>query len=438
ETIFSKSRHPFNWDGLSCQPCHVDHRGALTTDMTQVDTSQTCGQCHEENKVLSARALLGVTAKEAYARLSYTAFPHASHTGLDHRGEAMTCTTCHAFSEAPELASVAEGRPRREFARIKYESCQECHESSGRAGTTWDFAWHGSGATEGEASRCTNCHEQPLSPERKTLPRVKREDALALGSRFDLSLRAHEAEMAAHRNIGEDSCHLCHRDEKILTARIDDRRFLHGLHLTSVDPASPFASRVEGECRECHSDVVTGDRAFSLSEGGYHHGMTTCTPCHEIGSLRPNRSDIDPARLERRNAFPHAYHLDRTKPGLEAGCVSCHPVSADLREAAPPQTTAEAMSCIPCHQEHRHVGGGDCSVCHPAGDVSLLGGTVTKLWPLPNRFSHKTRGHDGDCASCHGPLDQSQSLLDVPIPDESHPSCVQCHVQEKARFHFGR
>lgn len=436
EAIFSPSRHPFNWQGLSCQPCHIDHRGAAAADLTQVHTAGTCGDCHEADRAPGHRIFAGEPWPE-YVKLSYIAFPHDRHRGVLADGAEMDCETCHVPLDAPVPASIPEGRPRREFARVDYDACIDCHRTGGRAGTGWDLAWHGSAAPPGEASKCLSCHGEVHSPGLKQVSRVPFPARLDAGPRYRVRVRTHGEEMEAHRDIGEDSCHLCHRDERILGASLDDRRFLHGLHVSSLDPASPGFARVDGECRECHEDVLSGEGALRLAAGAYGHGLQTCSPCHGEDSLR-QEPPAALAALERRNDFPHRYHLDRTKPGLEAGCQSCHPLMQDIRDPNPPSTTPEAMSCIPCHQQHAHVASGDCSLCHPREDPSLYGRPVPKAWPLPNRFSHRTPGHDGRCDSCHGTLEGSTSLLDVPIPDESHPACVQCHVLEKARFHFGR
>jgi pSer/pThr/pTyr-binding forkhead associated (FHA) protein len=438
EPIFSPDRHPFEWEGLSCQPCHVDHRGVDRQDLTSLKSSATCAQCHDADKEPTARALATGEVTRLPIQLSFAAFPHDKHTKAGPNGETMACATCHVFAETPQPASFAEGKPRREFASIRYESCAECHRTGGQAGTQWNLDWHGSEAKDGESSKCLECHKDVKSSERKQAQRVTKESALDSLTMFSLRVRMHEKEMASHRDLPSDSCHLCHRDEKILISRLDDRRFLHGLHLSTVDPASPRHSMVDGECRECHQDVLSGAGALQLTSGLYTHGFTSCTPCHDDGSLAPTRANRQSLTMVRRNDFPHAMHLDRSKPGLEAGCASCHEVSGELHDPSSPSTTIEAMSCTPCHTQHKNVAGGDCSLCHPAGDVSFLGGSVTKLWPAPNHFSHRGRGHDGECATCHGSLEGVTNLLEVPIPDESHPSCIQCHVKEKARFHFGR
>jgi len=140
--------------------------------------------------------------------------------------------------------------------------------------------------------------------------------------------------------------------------------------------------------------------------------------------------------------FPHDRHLDVTKPGLEKGCMSCHDMGLrDLRDPAVPTTLASAMDCASCHQQHDNVGGGACDSCHQPSDPVYSGKALMKLWPQPNTFSHKSRGHigpteQGKCDVCHKGTDAAASLMEVPIPSESDQSCRDCHINQRARFHW--
>lgn len=430
EAIVANPTHPPSWDGQSCQPCHVDHRGEDTASLTSVRAEETCAACHgDEIPEITAPKPVPAPTKE-WVVLTYDTFPHDKHLTASARSNGIEgCGTCHEAAATPMPADPTQGRPRREFKRVTYERCQECHGSSEiEARVRWTTSWHG--AEDDGGASCRQCHEtlhQPELTQVQRLPRTGTEDG---AHTYALTPRDHQHEF----DTGGKACADCHRDGKISQATLSGRPFPHGLHLTSLDAAS------EGECRSCHTGVGSGPGAAALASGVYAGPPSdqSCSECHDKGvpvaTVRPGLAEFVGV-----NQFPHGKHLDVSKPGLEQGCFSCHTVSSDVRSMAVPGTTAEARSCTPCHQNHDNVGGGDCDACHLPGDPVYSGERVFRSWPAPNTFSHRTRGHDGDCVACHkdgSGVEDKTRLRDVKLPTEADDSCRDCHVKQRARFHW--
>jgi len=430
--IVENPTHPVSWDGQSCQPCHVDHRGTDTASLTSVRAEDTCVDCHGD-LIPEITAPVPPRDDTPWVALTYDSFPHDKHLSAEAMGEGAgamrieDCETCHEYADVAQASDPSRGIPEREFKRIKYERCQECHGSEAAPeAVRWQATWHGADADQGVS--CAQCHQTLHAAPLKTVERLARAELTVGAHVYALALRDHQHEF----DTGGKDCADCHRDGKVFASKLADRPFLHGVHLSSMDAAA------DGECRSCHLDVVSGEASAGLTKGIYRGpaGDAACAECHDTGvpeaGLRPGLPGLIGV-----NQFPHGKHLDTSKPGLKNGCFSCHTMGDDLRSSSVPGTTAEARSCTPCHENHDNVGGGDCDACHLEGDPVYTGGELMRSWPQPNTFSHRSRGHvDADCADCHRGTEGASRLQDVPIPSESDASCRDCHVKQRARFHW--
>ncbi|NRA97413.1 MAG: hypothetical protein HRU14_14525 [Planctomycetes bacterium] len=389
-------------------------------------------QCHGA-RVPDVTAPVPPRDDTPWVALAYDAFPHDKHLSVAATEDApegmriKDCESCHEYADVPQPADPTRGIPEREFKRIKYERCQECHGSASAPDpVNWTTAWHG--ADDDGGTKCAQCHQDLHAPELTQVKRLSRATFSSGAHLYALTLRDHHDQF----ETGGKDCADCHRDGKISATSMKDRPFLHGVHL-SKDP-----DKSQGQCRECHTDVVSGSLARSLTAGVYTHPLDdkNCFECHDTGIPQAGlRSGIP--QLASTNQFPHASHLDTSKPGLENGCLSCHTLTSDLRSPDVPGTRPEARSCTECHQNHENVGGGDCRACHRTGDPVYRGESIMKSWPQPNAFSHRSRGHrDATCAECHTGTEGASSLREVPIPSEAETSCRDCHVKKRARFHW--
>ena len=442
EDIYDSGRHPFGFEELGCQPCHIDHRGPRAEDLTQMVASDACDDCHDADRALVASKPATPPSQDEWVETLYTGFPHSSHVTEAAIAKGVTCVSCHTKRDEPQVASIVNGHPRREFvAPTTYESCEECHRTDGVATTTWDLQWHGSDATSEEPSKCLQCHDVTNKAELRKVMRPTPDARALVATAYDLQARAHLPEIEAHRDIGEDSCHTCHRDEKPLGGALTGRPFMHGTHLSSVQPVDAQLQAINGECQECHTEVIDGKSSQHLAANGHGGAEGNCAMCHDNGEIHQNRTTFAASQLHAVNDFPHDKHMDLTKPSLEKGCFSCHVVDPDFHSQAVPTITAEARSCVPCHSGHENVAGSSCAPCHPEGDPSFRGEAIKREWPSPSTFSHFSRGHApntdaGRCNVCHIGLEESTNLLNLPIPLESDDSCRKCHIEQRARFHF--
>lgn len=446
QSITHQPTHPSSWEGQSCQPCHVDHRGEDPSKLIAITAEDSCDLCHGPGEDLTGTSIpLPARNDTAWVNLGYDTFPHSVHltsTKKGPNGESLQdCETCHELAATPQLANPVEGRPRREFGKVAFETCQECHDRLGDDSLRFDVRWHGTDDPRGagNAENCKQCHEQVNSPDLTQVARLPNATSRAGLFEYLIQPRSHEHEF----ETGGKACTDCHRDGAVAGVPLTDRPFLHGLHLTSTDESAATNTAMPGQCGDCHKEVLAGGASAKRLPSGAYGGppSASCAPCHDgtapSGRIRSNL----PATVNH-TQFPHDRHLDVTRPGLEKGCMSCHEIGLDsLRGTSVPTTLASAMDCASCHETHDNVGGGDCDRCHTAGDPVYSGTPLKRLWPQPNTFSHTSRGHvgptkSGDCALCHEGTEAATRLSAVKIPSESDQSCRDCHIKQRARFHW--
>ncbi len=446
-----------------CTLCHTDHRGDTDFKPSLAETKNSCAICHTE-KELSApvdrpAAPLG---EPRGVTLAYDRFPHEAHLA-----KKIDCEACHGD---PRPAAAAEER---DFGPVGISTCRGCHEKDdakknvafGEKGwwareKLYDLAWHG--AKEDGGQKCLACHADLYKKELRTVASIVPADVARPRSAYALSRYAHEAEFRAHASLAGKDCKLCHALGRPGVDASAVGVFWHGLHMPSVKPGSNAEAFSSSEaCAACHGEIAASK---ALTPGAFSKPADeTCARCHHVGgkaTLRPEPRPAPAVPGDARNDFPHDLHVrafeaEGTVPSphakLARGCFSCHDFASPegaARESADfaflPGTTSEAKSCLPCHDDHGAIAGGGCSDCHPTVD-GVADGVYSKRptardWPAANAFDHSSSGHAGkECARCHGDARSpatAKSVREVPIPDESDRACRDCHVEERARFHW--
>ncbi len=410
----------------------------------------------------------------------------------DHRGEGVTCISCHS-STAPGAAPLAMRGPHARTTPVevhpvlvdslytKPELCGTCHSE---VLEQWRAAPAPADGTEKKV--CQSCHMPEV---RRTIESVDPERAysrvlVALGRPVDgrrhrfavpaepwKDLELHAARDSTSWRAFRSAvakCEACHRVTPLEAGEEKSFRY-HGV---------PFAS-----CGSCHSDPHAGRalpfqymkeiRAVALDSGApaapprsAEHPLAgrECKDCHSETGFR--------AESLHRGGFDHAadtrFPLDGAHGAL--ACESCHTPERrrqERRERLAPGTAARP-DCAACHEDpHRGAirRDGGCASCHsPSGwQLAFDHGARTKFALDPQHASLACAScHEDDrfqaagrqCADCHavaavllaGRLDGARAAPDPhadvrcgdchgPTPAENRPAalaakCVTCHTPE--------
>jgi hypothetical protein len=420
----------------------------------------TCTICHTiDAEVRAARASSGFDDAD---RHDYAAVPFA------------TCASCHVPDAAP-LADIADAD------RVRWRAKDHL----------WPVAWHG---LDDGGKGCAQCHATSerdgatrFGPELRHVerPLLTVDQHAADRARYVAGRRLHEAEFGAH--AGGRGCGECHLRGAIVPGEPRPARpFRHALHLAAaaLRPAAGAAGAVStdarGGCLSCHGEQRQSHALLPAGKGGYAWpsdaaAQAACRTCHADGErevvLQPTPVEFAAERRHVTADFPHAAHVGSPSFGvagsaLADGCFACHafaaPSNGDALQVVP-IVKAGVADCTSCHTGHEHVGGGSCQQCHAAvlgrSNSFLQGARVPvgtmiadravpaapmRAWPAANAFSHLSPGHSGDdlagrpltCAHCHDEhaTAAAKTIDAVPVPDESLPSCRECHLQRQ--FHW--
>jgi hypothetical protein len=425
-----------------------------------LEQGMRCTLCHTIDPDVAAARTRG--AADDPDRSDFAAVPFA------------TCKSCHVPDAAPLPALAAADRTR--WLATDHQ---------------WPVAWHG---TDDDGRGCQQCHAGSerdgtivFGPELRKVERAAQtvDQHAAERARYVAGRRLHEAEFAAH--AGGRGCGDCHlRDALVPTAPQPARPFWHALHLapSALQPIAGSAGAISrderGGCASCHGDRQQSHALLPATKGAYAwpsdaEAQAACRECHADGAgevvLQATPLSF-PVEQRRTTAdFPHAAHVGSKAFGtagtaLADGCFSCHtftaPSSGDVLQMVP-TVKAGVADCRQCHEGHAHIGGGSCQQCHPtiAGRSnsflvsagvpagSEVGGRAVpappvRPWPAANGFSHLSPGHSGNdlqgqpltCAHCHDERGTAaaKTIDAVPVPDESHAACRDCHLQRQ--FHW--
>ena len=452
--FLSEERADLGWHDEACSQCHIDHtRGGDWDFVPAPDTTpDSCARCHGDEPPTSKRDPVAVPVARTEA-LQYDAFPHAAH--LSDLDDPIACSVCH---QPTAKASSLDGR---DFPVVVFETCVKCHSSdagqrdSQLAGqmsgeVLWTVAWHG---TDGNGENCLQCHTRVNEKElREETVGVPSEIAFELPGAFN-----HDEFFAGHPDFrpGENpfgsgadaqSCEDCHLDGNFVSSSLPASPFYHRLHMATLDPGGDEATARElstGEhgCTTCHAAIASSS---TLSEDPWRGSEGHCGACHQGADPVPRVG----AQVQRRRfqSFPHDVHVAAfAKEGvLSQGCYSCHEFSQSSDDfAASAMTKPEASSCVACHAGHANVAGGDCQQCHAPDDPVWSAARVEIDRPQAGAFSHYSVGHEplttgGSCSECHttAGTNDARTISAVLLPTEADPSCRDCHVNQKARFHW--
>ena len=437
------STHPFNqWKGLDseergCVDCHRDHRGAEMRSIVAIAASDTCGDCHEADRELEKHLTDGAAVPRREVHVLYDGFSHADHVAA----EGIPCSRCHVRSAEPLAATATQ--PEREFGRVDQAACMACHGADAkpedRAEAIYEVAWHGA---DSDGERCLACHQELYQDRLRESQSVSAEKRL-----FAFLSRSHHEQLVAHEGqpVDDGDCRACHRRGEVGGGRQLSSAFRHGTHMSHLFPeASAGRKERSEECAACHVELSD---ASGLTSGIYKGpGEGSCERCHREKNGSPAAPTFvagatggETTRID----FPHAVHVSSSHPKLADGCFTCHEFGQGPAWDAQPATHATAKTCKPCHEAHDSMGGGDCDACHPKGDAVFRNEPIVRSWPINANFSHFTRGHaamtdsgNEGCLECHEGADRATTISSMPIPQESERLCRDCHVGQKARFHW--
>ena len=427
-------RHPVGNDpnrwAVGCLHCHVEHRGAHTEALISLQAPETCGACHEVDKPLTKDRRAAVV--NTNTDLFYNTFAHADHK------EKTACTDCHKIgTPSPKTPENA-----REFAPVVYTQCMDCHGPNAshpkKSEKRYEMTWESHGAKK-KPEQCLACHAETY---KKDLRQVEftRVDRL-----YKFASRPHKDEFVAMSKDGQkDRCDLCHKNgEELAGGRpMQGRLFEHGTHVSQLldrHASNPDVSAKE--CEHCHSSrSKSADLKPIENESGFFV-LDRCTKCHTGTVDKP----VEQKRYDtvKRADFPHDKHQK-----VDGGCFACHKFTGAPAWNALPVTPDEVKDCTSCHSTHKNIGtehSGDagCAKCHKEKDPVYSNQPIVWTRPQDLTFSHYSPGHvkpttAGDCKSCHHDEKTwaAKVLTDIPVPSEADASCRNCHVQQKARFHW--
>lgn len=478
QDVVSAVRHPFfgpdAW-GSGCADCHLDHAGGDGAALRGAADPAACKRCHPADvqaridagaaasadltaRLAERARAAGLDAAEAGGATFVVDVAYDTFSHRDHLKAGVACADCHVRAATPAPAGAAA--PRREFARVTFETCQACHaagathpraprDAAGAPAKRFRADWHG---TDDNGQGCLQCHATTHEAALRTSETVDRRTSFATGAS-----RSHGPEFAAFKG-GKDDCATCHVRGEPAAREFPPRPFRHGTHC--APPAGNDAAAratASADCASCHREQRAATTLAATSRDGSYAGPAgeSCRTCHgETPAPRPApAAGSTPESRRTRVEFPHSRHLGphagvagaETPRSLADGCLSCHELERGTggAHAAEIRTKPAAADCRACHAGHRDVAGGSCADCHREGDPVYAGRPRSKAWPRPTGFSHFSSGHAEptarDCAACHAgaaSVADAATLSAVSAPSESDPSCRDCHLTRGARFHW--
>ena len=413
----------------ACERCHKEHagvnaplvdwgaRGESGFDHRQAGwplegkhAKQTCADCHESRRVLSATVKL-LLEKRPKTKLGLGTRCVDCHFD-EHRGqEKEACTTCHdlkGWKPAAGFHHEKTGFPLKgKHAQVK---CSDCHAAEK------DGAPHGFPAPVSETfmrfaprehGSCTDCHKDP-----------------------------HEGRLGP-------KCQSCHDEEDWHRIRngAEDRAFhqktafpLQGAHVdvTCVACHGPFPgekARFKGvphdTCARCHADAHVGQLGTGPNPPG-------CDSCHTVQGFTPPRFGMEEHARTR-------YPLEGSHQAV--GCSSCHAASPAVKARVPRQLLQWLAArkrpalfspaafdhdkplgeCKSCHRDE-HAGQfkeKGCEQCHQVATFTRVSFDHAK----DSRFPLLGKHADVACAKCHAAPARGDKVRYKPL----ETTCRSCH-----------
>lgn len=270
---------------------------------------------------------------------------------------------------------------------------------------------------ENQPAKCSECHTQPMQPDRITRPGLK-------GALHQNCIDCH-----TERQAGPQSCAACHQ------RNVPD----HSSFIKVQEDVTPQA--ITNQCLECHESVQEdilqsahwkweGHSPDTLHFENHDHlgkkrilnnycihvgsNLERCTMCHVGYGWKDDSFDFDNAS----NIDCLVCH-DTTGEYKKAKTGAGYPTDdVDLVAVAKQVGHTSRKTCGACH----FYGGGGDGVKHGDLDSSLLN-------PSPELDVHMGK-HNFDCQDCHQTKDHQIAGACQAIPArEGRVSCQDCHTE---------
>ncbi|MGE4498229.1 MAG: cytochrome c3 family protein [Deferribacterales bacterium] len=285
-------------EGGDCTACHNPHGGTNKYLLITATESETCFQCHENDK-MSKKFLHGPVGA----------------------GECASCHDPHSSDNQYQLKAP------------KGELCFVCH--SDKKADLSKVSVHAPVADD-----CTQCHD-PHNSDTKFHLKAADEKALCLTCHGDMDPAFKENILTAqfkHQPVEDGSCGECHNPHASdfgQLLRSDTKQICFECHqdLGKVITGSEYVhAPVEFDgCNACHNVHGSGN-PFILYEhfpktfyNQYTDGMyKICYECHDTGNLESAETDGTGFR----NGKQNLHYLHVMIPGKGRSCKACHEVHA--------------------------------------------------------------------------------------------------------------
>lgn len=427
DALFS---HKFHLEMYKCGDCHgkffVAGPNSKRYTMAEMETSKSCGGCHNGNTAFSVKGDCGkchTSVKEVTFKASQAFFSHKLHTKI------LNCDNCHegifiggANSKRYTMTDMAKGKS----CGVCHEgktvfgvegNCGKCHpktsdvvfKTSTAGNVTFSHSFHSGMST------CDDCHNGIFTPgaARKSYTMTDMGKGKSCGACHD-GKGAFAATAAA-------SCVKCHplRDVSF----VYDARFPHAKHLEMYS------------CGDCHNSLfIAGpaNKRWTMAQmeagnscGACHDGKTGFTVKGECGKCHKSAPevsiDVPQAGVTR---FSHTFHL-----GMYA-CKDCHPgifgAGASVKRFKMADMEA-GKSCGACHDgKTGFTVKENCTKCHPVKEITFKDSGAV--------FSHTFHISAYRCNDCHNALFKpSSNNTRATMSDmEAGKSCGACHDGKSA------
>ena len=403
-----------------CKSCHVEVNQQILSNRgvhSQIDRVDDCSTCHAEHRGRDFNP----------TQTSYQLFDHASTRFSlnwhqeNYNATPMQCFECHKNDEYKFIDDQAcvdcHSNQDENFDNAHIQdfgsNCLECHDGLDRM-QSFDHTQTGYPlAGKHEQIKCTGCHK---AVDIKEIPRECKDC---------------HSEPPLHQGLFQQMCDSCHTPNSWSSTIYNNQSFSHfetagfSLELHKVDFNNTVIT-----CSTCHSvDFQTLD-------------IQTCINCHEepdqtfmVEHQEQFGSDCVVCHngVDRLSNFDHSDFFLLEGKHLSIECSDCH-IGKTFR--------GTPVECWQCHVEpeiHSGVFGFKCFYCHSSETWSPAS---IRQHNFPLNHGLEDQSLQLECTTCHGaifieytcfnchdhqPEKITQSHLDLAIPENELPACINCH-----------
>ncbi|NOZ72736.1 MAG: hypothetical protein GXP38_12640 [Chloroflexi bacterium] len=254
---------------LNCVDCHNDMSGYPHADFPALDyrdwqlqISQVCGNCHEEEAMARQESI--------HARLLAAG-----------RSEAATCIDCHGAHDVPLADPTKLGVDR----MAQLDACGQCHST---VVDEFRRSIHGQQLAEGnlDVPTCSNCHPaHHIEDPRSAQFRLKSPELCgqchadkALMAKYDISTAVFDTYVADFHGTTVKIFEDLEPDKITNKAVCSDCHSAHLILPPTDENSSVIQSNLTATCQRCHPDA---DNSFTASWMGHyppdweHHPLVT-------------------------------------------------------------------------------------------------------------------------------------------------------------------